>query len=316
MTRRAIILTRRPTDTKQDITDETRRNEQWQLPGCNVTVTLLTITNRDMWRNSHTSDRGTYAEYKRRRSSDGEDLKEIKRGRLGPSELELDQGKSLDLDSSDSTIATTNDKMTEDDIGSIVLRVTQGLKKQYDDSTKRIFEGLKDIQKRVNNLEDSEVRQDTEIDQIKQHLDDYDQKEKDKNVIVTGLKNDQLNENKIIEVLNEKLQKDILKKEDIDYVVKLRNGRNDQPNRIKIAFHDKGKKTEIFKQRTKLKNSDPEIWISDDLTKRRSELAFAARNAVRDGKINMTWVYDSKVFVKKNRTDRPTVVSDIKDIPT
>jgi hypothetical protein len=69
-------------------------------------------------------------------------------------------------------------------------------------------------------------------------------------------------------VLNDKLQKNI-KSSDIEYVLKLTN-RDRQPNRLKMVFHEKGKKSEIFKQRTKLKGGDREIWLANDLTKRRN----------------------------------------------
>ena len=73
------------------------------------------------------------------------------------------------------------------------------------------------------------------------------------------------------------------------------------------------KKDEIIKEKTKLKDTD--IWLSDDLTKRRSELAYAARQAVKNGKINMTWVHDSKIFTKKKANDKPSILYDIEDLP-
>jgi vacuolar-type H+-ATPase subunit I/STV1 len=222
-----------------------------------------------------------------------------------------------------------------------VARVSAAMKQQHDDhyeeTNKRIFDCMKDIQKRVNKLEDKDEKRDTEIDEmqkqidhltqkekekdkkrdteideLKQHIDDLEQKEKDRYMIVTGLKNDQLDKTNAIKVLNEKLKKNI-RNEDVEYVLKLKNVNESQPNRVRVVFYEKAKKNEIVKQKTKLKDTD--IWLSDDLTKRRSGLAFAARKAVRDRKINLTWVHDGKVFVKKTESDKPRVITCSDDLP-
>jgi hypothetical protein len=106
-------------------------------------------------------------------------------------------------------------------------------------------------------------------------LDDFDQREKDNNIVVTGLKDDQLTQDKVIGMLNDKLKKNI-RKEDINNVMKLSNKRDGQPNRVRAVCNDKATKNDIMKQKTKLKNAHQQIWISDDLTKRRSDLAYVA----------------------------------------
>ena len=127
--------------------------------------------------------------------------------------------------------------------------------------------------------------------------------------------NIQLKKDSVIQLLNNKLNKN-LKEEDIEYVQKLKNLTEGKPNRLRIAFTDKKTKIDIFKQRTKLKDiDDQDIWIADDLTKMRGEVAYATRQAVRNNKANMTYVYVSKVFNKIKATDRPKVVRCKKDVP-
>jgi hypothetical protein len=101
---------------------------------------------------------------------------------------------------------------------------------------------------------------------------------------VTGLQNDHLTKDKAIETLNNKLGTKITS-EDIEYTVKLKTGDN-QPNRLRIVFSDNGKKAKVIKLKKKLKDS--QIWVTDDLTKLRSELAYEARKAVREKKISQT----------------------------
>ena len=46
----------------------------------------------------------------------------------------------------------------------------------------------------------------------------------------------------------------------------------------------------------------PIIYISDDLTKTRATLAFRARESKRQHLIADTWIIDSKVMIKDNRS--------------
>ena len=235
-----------------------------------------------------------YDAFKRKRSS-GEEEEVFKKGRLDISTSSLESVSPLVTD-------TKKDKMTEDDIEQIVSRISAKLQKQYEDTTKRFVEGMKEMQKRVNKLEENDSKNDSEIDKLKTELVDLKQEnkernteienlqldvdglvqeKKDKNLIVTGLTEQQLDKDSAIQILNDKLHKNI-RKEEIEYVVKLKNARSNQPNRLRMVFRDKDRKMEIFKQRTKLKDSDQEIWLSDELTKQKNELAFAARQSMRD----------------------------------
>ena len=68
-----------------------------------------------------------------------------------------------------------------------------------------------------------------------------------------------------------------------------------------------------MKEKPKLKGKD--IWVNDDLTQLRSTLAYEARQAVKGGLAERTWVHDGKIFLKKFGEDRPIKVTRSKDIP-
>jgi hypothetical protein len=57
------------------------------------------------------------------------------------------------------------------------------------------------------------------------------------------------------------------------------------------------------------------MWLSDDLTQYRSNLAFLARKARKDSKIHDTWVTDSKIFIQLNDKDNPKKIRTAKDLP-
>ena len=146
---------------------------------------------------------------------------------------------------------------------------------------------------------------------MKGQFDDIQQRDRDRNIIVTGLQDEHLTKDKAIETLNNKLGTNITS-DDIDYTVILKTG-DTQPNRLRIVFSDNGKKAKVIKQKKKLKDS--QIWVTDDLTKLRSELAYEARKAVREEKISQTWVHDSNVFIKKTSNARPMKIRTRDDLP-
>jgi hypothetical protein len=132
-------------------------------------------------------------------------------------------------------------------------------------------------------------------------------------MIVTGLP-ERTNKAELIKILNEKLETN-LTDEDVLYTLKLGQnaGSNSKLVRTKVVFKSKEKKEEVMKRRSKLKNTD--LWLADALTSYRMTLAYSARQALKAKKIESTWVYDGKVYMKKIGKERPEIVKTIKDLP-
>ena len=93
--------------------------------------------------------------------------------------------------------------------------------------------------------------------------------------------------------------------DDIDQTYKLVKKGTDASaaSRTRVIFKEKSMKTTVVKAKTKLKGKN--IWISDDLTAYRSNMAFQARQAVREQHYEQTWVHDGKIFVKKDWSYTP-----------
>jgi hypothetical protein len=261
-----------------------------------------------------------YASFKRGRSTcSSEEEGDIKRGRTesinsGTSSLESVFESKSDM---------ADDRMGMTDFDSMVDKIvtrlqkqydetSKRLQKQYDETTKRMFEGMKEVQKRMNVIEENDSRQDKEIDNMRADLDDIKQKEKDRNMVVTGLKDEQMTKEEAIKTLNDNLKTNI-RSDDIEYVLKLKTT-DTQPSRLRIVFTEKSTKMKVMKQKTKLKNK-MNVWLSDDLTKYKSDIAYAARQALRDNKIHQTWVHDGKIFIKKTTKDRPITIRRKEDLP-
>ena len=56
-------------------------------------------------------------------------------------------------------------------------------------------------------------------------------------------------------------------------------------------------------------------WICDDLTARRSKLAYTARQVAKENPKYKTWTYDGKVFFKMEDDAEPTRIDDEEDLP-
>jgi hypothetical protein len=71
----------------------------------------------------------------------------------------------------------------------------------------------------------------------------------------------------------------------------------------------------IMKLKKAIKKKDSKLWTTDDLTPRRSHLAYLSRQAVKEKHAVKTWVYDSTVFLQNERDKTPKKIICPKDIP-
>jgi hypothetical protein len=69
----------------------------------------------------------------------------------------------------------------------------------------------------------------------------------------------------------------------------------------------------VYKARTKIKNRS--VWISEDLTSRRAELAYRARRAVRDNLAVQTWTTGGSIFIKLKENGKPKKIDTEDDLP-
>jgi hypothetical protein len=149
-----------------------------------------------------------------------------------------------------------------------------------------------------------------ELDEVREKLDDFEQRDRQANVIVTGLKGEITKAN-VAGTLKEKMKADIIGN-DIKYVVKIGND-SDQTNRVLVVFENITAKPKVVTNKKKLKGQ--QLWINDDLTPHRSHLAYLARKAVKEKKIYQTWTTDGKVFIMSTEGSRPRKIVKPEDIP-
>jgi EAL domain-containing protein (putative c-di-GMP-specific phosphodiesterase class I) len=114
-----------------------------------------------------------------------------------------------------------------------------------------------------------------------------------------------------VKLLNDLLET-TLTDDDVEYHMKLGKD-NGEITRTKVVFKSAETMKQVIKNRRKLKNK--QIWLSDDLTQHRSNLAYLARRAVKNSKINQTWTADGKVFYKTTEDAPARRLMEAKQLP-
>ena len=71
-----------------------------------------------------------------------------------------------------------------------------------------------------------------------------------------------------------------------------------RPRPIIAKFIGHNYKVRLMRNKGKLRGSTPQIFINEDLTKTRADIAKRARKLKKDGKISDTWTRDGLIFVK------------------
>jgi hypothetical protein len=129
-------------------------------------------------------------------------------------------------------------------------------------------------------------------------------------VIVSGVPTNKTSNYDIRKLLNEKLKCNI-NPPDILYTSEINT--EDGKSTVRLAFTDKEKRQQLMKAKKKLKGQN--MWLSDDLTKYRSSLAYHARQAVKNGNANLSLGTGRNVSMRKTTRDKLKKINNLEDIP-
>jgi hypothetical protein len=186
-------------------------------------------------------------------------------------------------------------------------RIKSLLREPTDELKQIINEKMTKVEKRVTKVEER-------VNTLEKKVDEYEQRDRENHFILSGkdtLGND-TSKDAIAALLRVNLEID-LEANDIKYIMKLgKDGA--ETKRMRVVLNDPAKKSSIMTAKNKLKGKM--IWVQDDLTLYRSNLAFLARKAVKEKKIQMTWVTGNKVFIKPDEESAPKRVNLPSEIPS
>ena len=168
---------------------------------------------------------------------------------------------------------------------------------------------------KIESIDTKTTENKTEIEDLKTRIDEFEQRDRRTNMIVSGkLGLTEIDVDSMTNLINDKLELS-LTDDDFNYVLQLGKKSKSENTRVRVVFKSEATKEAVIKKKGKLKEGEEQIWLSDDLTSYRNNLAYLARQAVKQNKLNQTWVSNSKVFVKVKADDSPKVLKSPKGIP-
>ena len=177
---------------------------------------------------------------------------------------------------------------------------------QVKQNIKSIFaNSISDIEERIDNIDFQNEARDDEIQMLKKRVDSLDQSDRNRNLILTGMKIDPPTADNTAKKLKHLLRVEV-DRSDINYIAVL--AEDPQP-KIKIALYNKQMKDTIFAAKKKLKGK--KIYLSDDLTVENAKIYYHSRQAVKKGTADATWTSDGRIIVKKTPESKPFRVTDI-----
>ena len=268
---------------------------------------------------------------KRNRSSVGEenehkrDRKDIQSEDSGEEELSSNSETSVFHDPM-AEMATENQDLPSgskpDEFTICMLRALAN-PKVYELINGKAMELMEKIDKRVTGLEEKTTKLEeksdktaekcdqvmSEVEVLKRKIDDFEQRDRANQVILASEEKIGSNTEEVTKYINDQMEAN-LSAEEVAYVVDLKAK---EGTRLRIVFKSPQTKYRVMKKKPKLKNK--KVWVSDDLTARRSGLAFLARKAVKEEKIHSTWAWEGKVFFKSKANSAAKRLTDAAQLP-
>ena len=177
-----------------------------------------------------------------------------------------------------------------------------------DETTKRIEQtvNLVDVKTQIN---------DARITAIEIELDAVEQDRRSHNLIIKGLTK---TDNAKVSISSElKRRLDIkIKPEDIKYAIPIDQPQAEKPTdnktSYKINFYEQKMRDLVYGNRMMLKGT--KVFINEDLTIRKSKLAFEARQYVKTKPGANTWTQDGKIFLKLTPSSKPRAILSTADL--
>ena len=200
--------------------------------------------------------------------------------------------------------------------------------------------GIDDLKKKVDDIESTLLAKGTEISKL-QHdtsvndksvkalknrvstleadVEEFEQYKRRNNLRISGISEEE-NEDifkKLKDLCNDKLDCDIV---DEDIIQVKRMGKPGKPNRqVLVEFSSLRIQQKVFAAKKKLKpvtNTTQSIWLNEDLSPKRSQILYSARNAKRQGLLEDCWSYRGVILVKTKHTKQIRRIQSMDELQT
>jgi hypothetical protein len=181
---------------------------------------------------------------------------------------------------------------------------------RIDEKTGEIKEELKEVKEEQNKQKEEQHKQRESMENVLNKIDNLEQDKRLNNLLIRGIHpgGGNLKQN-CISTLNKEM-KVRLKTADLVYVTPI--GKSED-KLVKLAFSDAKAREEVYSARSKLKGKD--LWVTEDLTPKKSTLYYKARQCIKEGLGALTWTNNGKIFLKSTTTAKPKIINSEDDLP-
>lgn len=145
------------------------------------------------------------------------------------------------------------------------------------------------------------------IDMLESRIEDMEQYSRRTCLNISGVQ-EQDNEDTDKIILQLAKEMDVpLQPSEISRSHRLPNSRSKKPRGIIVRFTTYNKRLLFLKGRKKLRETRNKIFVNEQLTKQRADLAYGCRQLKRSRVIKDTWTHDGKIFIKTERNGQEYV---------
>ena len=161
-------------------------------------------------------------------------------------------------------------------------------------------------------IEEEHEKHEDRIVALENMADDFEQSKRACNIVVRGLMQTEDTKAVVVNMLKEGLGLNA-NENDIRYAIKIAV-KHETPgtNTVKVAFYDARLREDVYSRRLKLKGTN--VFISEDLTLKKSALAYQAREYARSSPNATTWTSDGQIFLKDSIDGKPRIVKKANDL--
>ena len=206
--------------------------------------------------------------------------------------------------------------LSENDIIRVALQVKNVLQDEIERMvTLKVQQATEYLNAEISDLKQSNSELKNELDDLKSKTDELEQYSRRSCVRISGVREaENENINEIVLGISSRIGANIAPS-DIDRLHrvgrKVGRGENQGARRMRdiiVKFTNYGARLAFLKGRKSLREQNASVFINEDLTSARMELAFECRNLKRTKIIKKVWTYNGNVFIEDNNDTRVKVV--------
>ncbi len=147
-------------------------------------------------------------------------------------------------------------------------------------------------------------------------MDDIEQDSKLDNLRIVGIpeEEEEILQQKVLEIANEKLNLQTINEEDINLCYRLGKANQSKTRDVIVRFSSREKRNLIYRCRRNMPREDHPIYINEDLTTRRNKLFYDARSMKKSGKLTAVWTQEGNVIIKTSESSEPIPVKTQSDL--